>query len=74
MEKVILLSVECYRNAVFVIGMCSSVYLVSACWDLFLSVVHVVRNMSGEFGAFPHTRPSEEHHSFCIIDKSCFSF
>lgn len=72
MEKVMLFSVECYGDAVFVIDMCSSVYPVSQYWELFLSGAHVIRNMAGEFGSFSHTRASEEQHSFCIIKRSYF--
>lgn len=38
MEKVMLVSVECCEDAMFVTDMCSSVYLVSQCWEFFLSV------------------------------------
>lgn len=74
MEKVMLLSVECYRDAVFVTGMCSSLYLVSQYWEFFLSVAHALRNMAGEFGSFSHTCASEEQHSFCVIERNYFCF
>lgn len=74
MEKVMLLSVECYGDAVFVTGTCSSVYLSSRYWEFFFSVAHVIRNMAGEFGSFSHTCASEEQHSFCVIERSYFFF
>lgn len=60
MEKVMLLSVKCYRDAVFIIDICSSVYLLSQYREFFLSVAHVIGNMAGEFGSFSHACTSEE--------------
>lgn len=67
MEKVMFLSIEGYRHAVLVIGICSSVYLDHNI-GVFSSQLHMfLRNTDEEIGSFSHTCVSEEQHSFCII-------
>lgn len=76
MEKVMLLSVECCEDAVFVTDACSSVYHSTGS---FSSQLHMpleiwLENMDRQYGSVSHTRASAEQHSFCAIEKSYFSF